>query len=116
MLALVFGLLTACDDSAPPETSTPPPPAEADTPPPAEADTPPAEPPAALPGRLLVVGGTSGAVFVDGESVGHLPMSEPIEVEAGDHELKVLDMKTGRGQELNIHIEAGRLLEIPAKE
>ena len=112
MYALLAGLLIACDDAAPPEVA----PVE-EAPTEAGAAAPVAEPapePAATTGRLLVVGGASGAVFVDGESVGHLPMTEPIEVEAGDHELKVLDMKTGRGMELSIHVEAGSLLEVPA--
>jgi hypothetical protein len=112
MLALLIGLLGACDDAAPPETTPAEPPAVG------AASEPPVEAPAAEPvtttGRLLVVGGTSGVVMVDGESVGQLPMSEPVDIEAGDHALKVLDMKTGRGQELSIHVQAGMLLEIPA--
>lgn len=113
MLALLIGLLVACDEASPPEApAEAPPDVEAAPDPPGEAE---AVEPVATTGRLLVVGGTSGVVMVDGESVGQLPMTEPVEIEAGDHELKVLDMKTGRGQELNINVQAGKLLEIPAE-
>ena len=115
MYALWAGLVIACDDSVPSTSASTPDPVAApaaEEPPPAEAP----EPQDANSGRLLVLGGASGAaVFVDGEKVGLLPMAEPGAVSPGDHELKILDMKTGRGQELSIHIEAGALLEIPAE-
>ena len=110
MLALLIGLLGACDDAAPTEATSPE--VQAAEPPAVE----PAVDPAVTTGRLLVVGGKSGVVMVDGESVGQLPMVEPVDIEAGDHALKVLDMKTGRGQELSIHVQAGMLLEIPAED
>ena len=114
MYALWISLLIACDDSAPSPDAAPPEPEieVVEEAPPAEEPTPQD----ATSGRLLVLGGAAGAaVFVDGEKVGLLPMTEPVAVPAGDHELKVLDIKTGRGQELSIHIEAGALLEIPAE-
>jgi len=112
MLALLIGLLGACDDAAPTEATSPE--VQAAEPPAVEPAVDPAVDPAVTTGRLLVVGGKSGVVMVDGESVGQLPMVEPVDIEAGDHALKVLDMKTGRGQELSIHVQAGMLLEIPA--
>ena len=114
MYALLASLLVGCDDAETPAEPAEAAPVEEAAPEPQPlTETPPTEA-APTTGRLLVAG-TTGAVFVDGESVGHLPMSEPIEVEVGDHELKVLDMKTGRGQELNVRIEAGKLLEVPAE-
>lgn len=114
MYALWISLIIACDDSAPSPEPSPEPASAA----PAEAsqvvEAP--QPQDTTSGRLLVIGGAAGsAVFVDGDKIGLTPMSEPVAVEAGEHELKVLDMKTGRGQELSIHIEAGALLEIPAE-
>ncbi|MDG1480777.1 MAG: hypothetical protein P8R54_14370 [Myxococcota bacterium] len=114
MLALLIGLLGACDDAAPPEASASESLAVEEAPEPSPEA--PAVDPVTTTGRLLVIGGTSGVVMVDGESVGQLPMSEPVDIEAGDHALKVLDMKTGRGQELSIHVQAGMLLEIPAED
>ena len=115
MYALWISLIIACDDNEPSPFVTAPDiavEAAAEEPLPAEDPVPQDD----TSGRLLVLGGASGsAVFVDGEKVGLLPMTDPVAVEAGDHELKVLDMKTGRGQELSVHIEAGALLEIPAE-
>ena len=115
MYAMWVSLIIACDDSAP-SPDAPPPAPELEA---AVEDAPPAEDPApqdATSGRLLVLGGADGAaVFVGGEKVALLPMTEPVAIPAGDHELKILDIKTGRGQELSVHIEAGALLEIPAE-
>ncbi|MFT5680218.1 MAG: hypothetical protein ACI8RZ_001124 [Myxococcota bacterium] len=116
MLALLIGLFAACDEVA--ESEMPAVEAPAEVPvaaPVAMTEEALAAELAVTVGRLLVVGGTAAVVMIDGESVGQLPMAEPVEVEAGDHELKVLDMKTGRGQELSIHVQAGKLLEIPAE-
>ena len=121
-LLLTSLLMVACDDAAPVETPAASPPPEATIAQPLEEVEPPpaVEEPVATTGRLLVTGGASGigqatATRFLGESIGHLPMGEPVEIEAGKHELKVLDMKTGRGKELSIHVEAGQLMEIAAE-
>ena len=98
---------------APPPPPPPPPPAqqsERGSPPPGvdSPPPPPAAPPARKPGKLLVLSFQHVRFFVDGTFAGETPMSSPLTLSAGVHDVRAVNENLAFDKRYRVNIEPSR--------